>query len=1353
MNQFLQIGIGLMPGVIIVLLFLCKRKAFGFKNIMLCALLTCCCASMIILGCKEAIEDGPTPEIISAEKMMVTANALYAEGEYREAEDMIEEYSALHGYDDECRLLQARICFAEEEYGRAKALYAYLNEASVDVKESEDVLAFINAKEGVDESDLFLIEYLEDAGENLADYGFTETSYSDIKAALNLDKSDAVSYINSTIGEEYLKNNQYIEEFVATTVAIDDLGEEVTDYDVLSSELQGMLEEHPELASLRAAREAEVKINLLNGTPEALVADLGNNSSYEDLMIGAELYLNKLVGEEAFGEDYQSEDKALVEVVTDQFERLYVKLGKDLSVQEAESLRERGDAIIAQLDETVLAKLKQQLIDKAPEAGGEQSKVYMELAKIEHALGNESATDKYVKESMDTYRESNDPYYLSAMKKLDGVIESRTPGDVKNAAEYVEDALENAMPADVTGYIEKSTEKLKLAGAGDGTEITFEQAVENTIGKIKSSISLGRIGTMQFPDMSARIFVDSEYIFSAESLKKNLRVRDCDIEIQDVSVKKIDYENVNILLACDISTSMIGRTGDLSLALRKFVEARDERENLAFLSFAEGITAELPFGSSQEELLRAVSSLGSDGGTDMYSALLHGMEMFPADEDAYNVIILISDGGDNLPKTEEEIEENVGKLAREKDIDIYTFGLGEDVEEDYLSMFSDCAGGRYTYISKENSLLTFYRNLHKKLYNQYEIKYTAEDTLTKRDRLLEVSLKEEGVHDFREYSLEYSTESFTSPTVSRGFYVTGLVPNSVYEGAQNYVVMLRGNQFRSDAKVSVVLDGNIDYTPKVTFVDEQNYALEIPSNIACDVYDVILTYNGEKKKFPNGFVVSVEGKSEKVVFGPYVFTGNGMEEDEDGSVVLSGNVKMNGWLNFWGNVTLKGDFEKGNEIEVKENSGSYIMFNETTAEGVAKNYAQNGESFYVPALQYFKLYREIETSDDYEDYRVDEIVPGKMQINRVLLLDSPTLCLYPNRISLVGKSGTTLLPFQDQLVEKINESLNLFRFSSYSETVITDRNIGLIMKMNYKDADRSNYNHNLRMFGAQMSFNGSMKVEVNTLKEEYLVGFMVRTPFFAKQSGLGAEIGWKKNVIDSAKISLNLPQPLLLPVSIPIEVNDFFVGAQEMSTAWENKDWTNVMFSGGATFSVGSLSTYAPGLVQYLGDISLLELSDTTFALRLNPFTATGKTEGKLFEEITVAEVDLKMGNFDYTNSLLGLKKEGVKGLSVALENGVKWDSENGQFSFELTGAKQFDAHSRFAGFTNTGRAAIDVEVWLFNFEEEVESKVSLGIYESSAKKKFLVLTGKYQVNEKTDGFFFYIDEDNKAGADSGILR
>ncbi len=1353
MNQLLQIGIGLIPGVIIVLLLLCKRKAFGFKNIVLCTLLTCGCASMIIMGCKEAVEDGPAPATISAEKMIVTANALYARGEYREAEDMIEEYSALHGYDDECRLLQARICFAEEEYGRAKALYAYLNETSSDIKESEDVLAFINAKKGVDESDLFLIEYLEEAGENIADYGFTETSYSDIKAALNLDKSDAVSYINSTIEEEYLKNNQYIEEFVATTVAIDELGEEAADYEVLSSELQGMLEEHPELASLRTAREAAVKINLLNGAPEVLVADLGNNSPYEDLMIGAELYLNKLVGEEAFGEDYQSEDEALVAVVTDQFERLYEKFGKNLSLQEAESLRERGDAIIAQLDETVLAKLKQQLIDKAPEAGGEQSKVYMELAKIEHALGNESATDKYIKESLDTYRESSDPYYLSAMKKIDGVIESRNPGDVKNAPEYVEDALDNVMPANVTGYIEKSAVNLNLAGAADDNEISFEQAVENSIGKIKSSISLGRIGTMQFPNMSARIFVDSEYIFSEESLKENLRVKDCDIEIQDVSVRKIDYENVNILLACDISTSMIGRTGDLSVALRKFVEARDERENLAFLSFAEGITAELPFGSSQEELLRAVSSLGSDGGTDMYSALLHGMEMFPADEDAYNVIILISDGGDNLPKTEKEIEENVGKLAREKNIDIYTFGLGKDVQEDYLSMFSDCAGGRYTYISKENSLLTFYKNLHKKLYNQYEIKYTAEDTLTKRDRLLEVSLKEDGVHAFREYSLENSTEAFTSPIVSRGFYVTGLVPNSVYEGVQNYVVMLRGNQFRSDANVSVVLDGNIDYTPKVTFVDEQNYALEIPSNIACDVYDVILTYNGEKKCFTDGFVVSVEGKSEKVVFGPYVFTGNGMKKDEDGSVILSGNVKMNGWLNFWGNVTLKGDFEKGNEIEVRENSGSYIMFNETTAEGVAKDYAQNGESFYVPALQYFKLYREIETSDDYEDYRVDEIVPGKMQINRVLLLDSPTLCLYPNRISLMGKSGTTLLPFQDQLVEKINESLNLFRFNCYSETVITDRNIGLIMKMNYKDADRSNYNHNLRLFGAQMSFNGSMKVEVNTLKEEYLVGFMVRTPFFAKQSGLGAEIGWKKNVIDSAKVSLNLPQPLLMPTSIPIEVNDFFAGTKEMSVAWANKDWTNVMFYGGATFSMGSLSTYAPGLVKYLGDINFAELSDTTFSLRLNPFTAMAGTKVKLLGEITIGEVDAKIGNFDYTNSLLGLKNEGVKGLSFAVKKGVEWDSENGQISFALTGTNQFDAHSRFAGFTNTGRAAIDVEVWLFNFEEEIESKVSIGLYESNSKKQFFVVTGKYEKDGKKEGFFFYLDEDGKAGDDSGILR
>ena len=66
--------------------------------------------------------------------------------------------------------------------------------------------------------------------------------------------------------------------------------------------------------------------------------------------------------------------------------------------------------------------------------------------------------------------------------------------------------------------------------------------------------------------------------------------------------------------------------------------------------------------------------------------------------------------------------------------------------------------------------------------------------------------------------------------------------------------------------------------------------------------------------------------------------------------LLSGNVTMNGWLRFKGEVKLTGDLAAGRSITVEDYSGSYVMFDSADATGLGAYFASKGIYVDVPAM-------------------------------------------------------------------------------------------------------------------------------------------------------------------------------------------------------------------------------------------------------------------------------------------------------------------------------------------------------------------------------------------------------------------
>lgn len=1355
MGNLLQVGLGLLPGAVGALVFLVRRRAFGVRKVLTVALLLALSGGLTAMGMARLPGRGESQEKASRRELLAFANALYLEGDCESAEEVLAAYSKSYGYDRECRLLTARILLAEGNYRKAQGLYDYLEEGD-ELPISSKEVSYAREKASHREADLAMLQYLQDVGADPGEYGYEET----VSAAVDLDPASVQEAIRREVEDEYDLEEGAIRACAALLASLKNGGSGTWEEEQAKScrrVFSKLADAAPGLLELPCVKRLRLETYVRGGNFDKVTEGLGKESSYHELMLAAELYMGGIVKGSDFPETFRSVDSDVARAVKRQLKTVLNLNKKGLTVQEKNALKARVDAMETQLENPELATVKGMLQEQAQEAGEDRSKVYLELARVECYFGNETTSDAYLGSAIYSAQDCGDDSYAYAMGQIAGVVNGKGDlEDVKRVPDYVDTVMENSLTVDVEEVLAENV-RLDEPSHGDGAQDKEKDSVGGTAGyqafprnvtdyvsRARSAINIGYVDTEQFEQITARVQVSSDYISDTKELEKALKVYDCGAEISGFSLEKMTYTGSNILLCCDVSGSMSGSTENLKNAVKTFITDRNSDEKLAVVTFNNQIVESRGFGTSDEELLALAENIRADGGTDMFSAVVNCLGDFPKNAGEHNVLILMTDGQDGYRRSSQEIGEQIGRLAREKGITIYTMGLGSSVDTDYLDTIAASGGGSFIYVSASDSLSGFYDMLHEQVYNQYLLTYRATDTMTVRGRTLEVALPGENVQASKTYHLTEDGAAGGDLNVTQGLSVSGISPRYLYKGRQDVRVELRGMGFQKDSAVSVKLNGTLDYTIPAEYVSSEAYALTIPASVAVGSYNVEVSIDGRRAVLQNGFSVIAKGNEKTTAFGKYVFTSAEKVENADGSCLLRGGVQMNGWLRFKGDVLLKGDVENGGSIWVTENAGSYVEFDPATAEGLGALFAEKGIALDLPALRSFTLYRDATLADD--------IQTGTLAVFRVLKFDSPSVRLFPDNVQLNYKTGSTVLPYQDNILETCGAK-ELFQFSVDGTAQITDRNVGLILDASYKDADSQNYNHTLNLFNAPVHFNGSVKVKVDTIKNEYTVGAMVRLAFFAKQSGIGAEVSWKGFTVDAVKLELELAQGIKLPTTIPITANDFGFQVSDIQQALESGNWKSLVFAGSMSLSCGKVSEYFPKLEKFVGDISVLEMPDTTASFRISPFRVEADAKLVFLSEITLAEAGLKLGSFPYTNEMLDLDAEEVQGLSARLKLGFLWDSADGRAKVEVSGTGELDAHSRFAGVCLNGTAMVDVKWWLFNFESKEEGNLCLGLYTTHAGKHQFVLVTKYQdSNGKVKGNFYYIDENGHAGKNKGYL-
>lgn len=1384
MNIYLQLGLGLLPGAVVATVLLVKRKAFQVQKIMISLLLLVLSGGLLFRGLSAFASELKHKPVLSQKKMTEFMNALIEEKAYPEAEEVIEEYSEAYGYDDECRLATARMALLQGEYDRAYPLYLYLSENTKLISKKSEELFLASEQMQDPLSDVIMVDYLTSQGKDITEYGYSKEQYETAKKALEKQDGKIEKKVEKAIQSSYSVSKtakEYAEAVSEVSADYENIGEEETKstakYKKLFSEME---EKNKDYFSIDSINKARIKSYVMDGDFSELTENLKADSSYHESMIAAELYMGNLVGEKDFSDAFQSIDSRDAEQLTKQVNKIYRNIHEDMTVQERKALKARVEALDRQLEEPVLYTIKENLTKAAEEeAGTDATKVNLELAKIENYFGNEVSTDQYLREAIYSSQDNEDDSYVAAMSQIIGVIENDDEDEsenIKNVSNYVDTVLDHSLTVDVEEIIsskadavmpeqentedadtsvdskkQKKTKKNSSDTEEEEENKKFSQAAVEYVSKAKTAISIGQINTEKFEEITAVVQIDSNYS-DVKDLQKALKLYDCGTEITDFSIKKLDYTASNIILVCDVSGSMQGSIEDLRQSVLRFIQDKNKNENLSIVTFNDGIVDAASFGASDDKLIDLAESMKADGGTDMFHAVVDSLSNYGTKSTESNVLILMTDGQDNYPKTAEEIQKEIGKKAQQQGITIYTMGLGNEVDTAYLSTIASSGNGKFVYVYDSSSLSSFYDMLHAKVYSQYEVKYKAEDTLTLSGRTLEITLPAENSRDVKTYSLEGAADSENALGAMQDVRIDGVFPRFVYKGLQDTTVRLKGEGFQEKDKISVKLNGNIDYTLTTKYIDKETYEMTVPAGIAVGSYNVEVSFNGKKKVIQKGFSVIADGDQKKTVFGPYVFTSAEKIENAENDYTLSGAVTLNGWLHFKGDIHLQGDLENDGSISVSDYDGSYIQYDVSGSEGVAKYMAEKGIAIQFPRLEDFRLYNDPQNIYDYEKYKVDDISTGLMEVVNLTKFDKVTMRLYPNSIGLYYQTGSTILPYQKQIL-KAARNLELFKFSAERDAIFTNKKIGILIDFDYEGV-KSDYNTQLNLLNSPVYCNGNFKAHIDTIKNEYTLGGLIRLAFFANQSGLGAEISWKDNLVPNyVQLSLELPEPVILPTVIPVEVNDFAFKVSDIDKAAEKGAWLSLKFTGKASLSTLKIKEYIPELEPFLGDLSLLEMPKTEATLRVAPITFEAKAKLNFLSEIQLVDAEIHLGTFDYSNSLLALDDVEVKGLSAKVKAGFFWETADKRISIDSTGTGELDAHTRFAGLYYVGTTKYDISWWVLHYDQYESGEFALGLYLTHDGKKQFIFTKRNQDSDgKVRGEFYYIDENGRIGNRNGTL-
>ena len=198
------------------------------------------------------------------------------------------------------------------------------------------------------------------------------------------------------------------------------------------------------------------------------------------------------------------------------------------------------------------------------------------------------------------------------------------------------------------------------------------------------------------------------------------------------SIKVFRHEDIPVTvgLVVDHSGSMKPKLADVITAARTFVQSSRPDDKMFVVNFNENVTVSVPDaalpGNSADALASAIADTPATGKTALYDAVVGAFRRLGADGPRKQVLIVISDGGDNASAHKLA---DVLETAMQSSALIYTIGIFDeddaDKNPDVLSRLARATGGDAFFPRKHSEVVAICEGIARDIRNQYTIGYVS----------------------------------------------------------------------------------------------------------------------------------------------------------------------------------------------------------------------------------------------------------------------------------------------------------------------------------------------------------------------------------------------------------------------------------------------------------------------------------------------------------------------------------------------------------------------------------------------------------------------------------------------------
>lgn len=210
----------------------------------------------------------------------------------------------------------------------------------------------------------------------------------------------------------------------------------------------------------------------------------------------------------------------------------------------------------------------------------------------------------------------------------------------------------------------------------------------------------------------------------------NFRVFEDNIE-QEVETFSSEDVPISIGVIFDVSGSMSNKVGKAREAAVQFFKTANTADEFFLVSFNERAELTSEFTSSVEDLQSRMALTPTRGRTALLDAIYLGLSQMRGAKNAKRALLIISDGGDNHSRYNEN---DIKRLVKEADTQLYAIGIfdplgyrGRTPEElngpSLLTDVTDMTGGRVFAVERLEDLPDIATKIGMELRNQYVLGY------------------------------------------------------------------------------------------------------------------------------------------------------------------------------------------------------------------------------------------------------------------------------------------------------------------------------------------------------------------------------------------------------------------------------------------------------------------------------------------------------------------------------------------------------------------------------------------------------------------------------------------------------